>query len=358
MARGVTVAGMILVNDQGDPARAFGWVRHAQWHGWTPADLVFPAFLVLVGASLAFPLGRHEGTGGDAPLHRSLLRRAGTLVGLGLLLNLVTKGDEPLRVLGVMQRIGLTYLLAALVIVHLTRRAQVALAAGVLGVWWAALRFVPVPAAGGPSLSPDANLPGAVDGWLLGPEHLYSPASDPESLVGTIPATVSVLLGYWAMRWLRERTGTTAGSAGLAVAGSAALATGMMWDAVLPVNKQLWTSSFVLVSGGAAVLLLAAAHQLVDVAPRGRPSLPDAASAPWRILGRNALVAYLGSELVGAAMRSLSLGERPLRGLVTGELLTPWLGGALGSMAYGLAMVGLWWAVCRALDRRGIYVTA
>ena len=347
--RGLTIAAMVLVNVEGDPRYTPAALRHADWDGWTLADLVFPAFLFISGAGMAYAYSRQEGTHGDRATHVALLRRAATLFALGLALNAVLAPLDPIRWMGVLQRIGLATLLGGLVVLHLRPRAQLALGGGVLLGYWVLLSFVPVPGAGSPALDPDASWPGAVDRLVLGAAHMYTPSYDPEGLLSTLPATVTLLAGYWAARWLRPRTGTARASATLVLAGTGVLLLGMAWGLEHPVNKRMWTGSFVLVTAGAAIAVLGAIHHLVDVHGHLRRG--------WvlRVLGRNAIVVYVVSELAGAAVRA-RVGGKALRGWVTDSLLAPLTGPSIASVAFSLGLLAVLWVVCWRLWQRRVFV--
>jgi predicted acyltransferase len=344
---------MILVNNQGSGAHPFWGMAHARWNGWTPADLVFPTFLFVVGASLALALGDREGTGGSRALHVRIARRAVVLFTLGIAVHALPRPDwGELRIMGVLQRIALTYALAALAIVHLRRRTQVTLAVAVLLAYWAALAWVPVPGHGAPALLPDANLPGWIDRALLGPRHVYGNGFyDPEGLASTLPATVSVLAGFWAMTFLRRGARRDAARL-LTAAGAAAAVLGLAWGLVLPINKRLWTSSFVLLTAGVACLALAAAHALIDGAPRRR-------GRSLEILGRNAIVAFVASEELSYLLKTTHVPWRTdmtIRVWSYADVFAPWAGPAGGSLAYAAAVLALWWAVCWVLWRRRLFI--
>lgn len=350
---------MLLVNLQASEEHAFPGTRHAGWHGLTPADFVFPAFLLVAGASMA----QSSRLG-----HARLLRRAGVLVALGLVVNgLFRVPLETLRLPGVLQRIGLASLLAGLVVLHVrSPRAQMVLASAVLAGYWAALALVPVPGHGAGDLSPAGNLAGYVDRTLLGPAHLHGGGpNDPEGLLSTVPAAVTVLAGVWAGRALRASpTGGDAASPGrravsgrLAVAGVLAVAAGAAWHPLFPVNKRLWTSSFVLVTAGAGLLLLAAVHATVG---------PGAGRRGWgrglEHLGRNAIAVYVLSSLVASVLETTTVrpGGReppvPVRQWIYEEWFVPWAGPTWGSMAHAVAFLALWWALAAVLGRRGWYI--
>lgn len=356
VARGVAVAGMLVVNLQGSGEHPFPGTTHAPWHGFAAADLVFPAFLVVVGASMAFAFARYEDGGRpDGRLWSRILRRVVLLIALGLVVN--GFGFDPLATLrlpGVLQRIGATYLLAVLVVLYVPRRAQWALGAGVLVGYWAALALVPVPGHDGGALTPEGNLAGWVHRAVFGPAHLYGQGPyDPEGLLSTLPATVSVLIGYWAGRWLRRATPGPEVAGRLAAAGAAGMAVGLAWHPWFPLNKHLWTSSFVLFTGGACLLLLAACYVLVELVS-GRPS------RVFEPLGRNAILVYVLSGLAASVLGRTTVAEGGVE-VSTWQWLyeqwfASWAGPTVGSLAQALAFVALSWAVAVVLHRHRWYL--
>ena len=299
--RGATVALMILVENQGSGAHAFPGLAHARWDGLGAADLVFPLFLFVVGASMAFAIH-------DCPWPR-ILRRAATLYVLGVV---VTE----LHWLGVLQRIALCYLLAAVAVRFLSTRQQVLVGAGVLWAWWLFLTAFPV--------GPDNY----GDPWLFNPSGLAS----------TPAATVNVLAGYWVIGWLREH-----GAAFVARLGAGCVGASVLWALVHPLNKRLWTGSFVLLTVGLSALALVALVQAGD-----RPGLTRAFEA----FGRNAVVLYVASELVSNVANDAGARDWLYR-----HLFVPWAGLHVGSLAYALAVVGLWWVVAYGLWRRRWFVS-
>ena len=339
--RGLTVAAMLLVNDAGDWSHVHPWLEHADWHGCTPADFVFPFFLFIVGVSIGLSLVPQLEAGADA---RELRRKAGwrglriVLLGLGLsaVAWLTIGGGHAYRPMGVLQRVGVCFALGALVAVRWrTARAQWALIAVILLGDWALL------AAGG-SLEPDANLADRIDSWLLGSHaYLYDAASgrgrDPEGLLSTLPALATVLLGLRAAAWVRSGAMRS-----LLLGGALAMAAGAAWSGVLPLNKQLWTSSYVLWTGGAAMLALAVAHGLVDQC--GWPPLGPS-------FGLNAITAYAGSWLAICALE----GSGAMRPLYAQAFAAPLAGFApwVPSLAFAAAFTGAWWLAMAALQRRG-----
>jgi predicted acyltransferase len=355
--RGASVAAMILVNNPGSWNHVYPPLAHAPWHGLTPTDLVFPFFLFVVGASMAFALQTAANARAFWP---SVLRRAAAIFALGLFLNaspflrwdeagaLVWRGFDDLRLMGVLQRIALAYLGAAAIVRWAgASRAGLAAALLLLGYWLACVAL----ARGADPYSLDGFFGTALDRALLGTPHLYRGEGvpfDPEGLASTLPAVAQVLLGFVAGRWVRAGPIDAALAARLAVAGLVLLALGLAWSLVMPLNKKLWTSSYVLHSTGWALLALAL---LLRAPPLGM----------LRAFGRNALLLFF---LAGLVPRLLGLvrwreGEAwttPLRSAYT-HLFAALPGDPrLGSLAYALAVLGAFALLARALDRRGWYL--
>jgi predicted acyltransferase len=335
--RGSTIAGMILVNNQGSGAHAFWGMAHADWNGWNLADLVFPGFLFMVGVSMAYSFARRR-----PPLGK-VVRRAALLVLLGLVLNGFPYGDlHELRLTGVLQRIGLAYLLASLLVLHAGFGKQARVAAVILLGYWA-VSVLPVPGHSAFQMTPAVSVPGHLDRVLLGPTHIYKNTTyDPEGLLATLPAMVSVLAGWWAGCWLRRQDVSARTARGLGSVGLLCIGAGLAWGAAFPVNKRLWTSSFVVLAAGFALVALAGWYRAVEL--RGR------LARPFVVLGRNALVVFMATEQLAYFFDRY--GWR--RGLYSG--LFSHAGYRLGSLLYGLMWVAGAWAVCWALDRRRIYV--
>lgn len=307
--RGVTISFMIMVNNNGGPG-SWGFMNHARWNGLTPTDLVFPTFVFVVGASIAYAFEARMARGATrAQLTRHTLRRAATLFLLGVVVNGFPFFElAHLRIYGVLQRIALCYLLVGLFYLW-DRRVWTKVAALVVALvgYWILLRWVPVPGAGMPGrdipfLDQSLNLVSWIDRHLM-PHHLYlewpGPGvldlhnlHDPEGLLSTLPALGTTLLGLLTGLWLRTRKPQAAKALGLAAGALACLATGYIWSIWFPLNKNLWTSSFVLVAAGWSLTVLTLAFWFADV--RG---WRKRWTWPWLVLGSNAIAAYMFSEL-------------------------------------------------------------
>jgi len=343
--RGLTVAAMLVVNDAGDWGHVFPWIEHADWNGCTLADFIYPFFMLIVGVSLNLALGSKRAVSVElAPLSRAVLLRAARIVLLGLALHFIASlllHGRAFRLLGVLQRTGICFAAAGMIALYLPKaRTQWTIFAAILLGYWALL-------ASSGALLPDVNLADRIDTALLG--HLayqYDPASgrahDPEGILGTLPALATVLLGMRAGAWLQA-----AQVRRLALAGVIAVATAAGWSVLLPLNKQLWTSSFVLWTGGFGMLALALAHQLIDVC--GWPPL-------GRAMGVNAIAAYAGSWLATCVLEGYGI-MPPLYREVFAQHLTPLFGAEIASLTFALAFTAVFWLLMALFYRRGWRVT-
>lgn len=319
MLRGITIAFMILVNDPGDWAHTFSQLDHAAWSGWTLTDLVFPTFLFLVGASTVFSLEAREAKGDcKKTLTGHIFWRALKLFLLKTALSLLPFFHwHSMRIYGVLTRIALCYLLAGLVLLFTRRTAALfAIVTTLLIGYWVLLRWVPVPGAGlpvrdFPLLDPVNNLTAWMDrgvsAWTLRWLHtgtLYLHTSDPEGLLSTLPSVATTLLGAIAGLWMRRpRSGWFSENAKtmrwvLALSGLLSFLVGTLWSHWFPVNKNLWTSSFVLVAAGLSAIGLAVCSALVDTRPRPWPAWLEWSTWPWFVFGANAIAAYTTSVVV------------------------------------------------------------
>lgn len=319
MLRGLTIALMILVNDPGDYRHTFAQLDHAAWNGWTLTDVVFPTFLFLVGVSTVFSLEARAAKGDCRKTQAGhMFLRAAKLFLLKTALSLVPLFHwHTMRIYGVLTRIALCYLLAGLVLL-MTRRMVVLL--GIVGAlllgYWVLLRWVPVPGAGMPVrdvplLDPVNNLTAWIDrgfsAWTLRWLHtgtLYLKTSDPEGLLSTLPSVATTLLGAVAGLWMkRPRSGWFEENAktmrwALGLSGLLSFLVGTIWSHWFPVNKNLWTSTFVLVMAGISTMMLALCSALVDGRERPWPKWLEWTTWPWFVFGANAIAAYTTSVVL------------------------------------------------------------
>ena len=384
--RGLTIIGMLLVNDPGNTSAAYPQLRHSAWHGWTLADLVFPFFLLVVGITTHLSLhARADRGASDAALRRQILRRGALIFGIGLLLNwfpfyhygaitghpastfldhLGTRLLE-LRFLGVLQRIGIAYVGAALLTYRAPTRRVVIATAIILVGYWALLTVVPVPGEGelGARLldAPARTLAAWVDRvtldwsrWGLG-NHIWESSAvyDPEGLLSTLPAIATMMIGVLAGRWLGSQRPLGERMNGLFASGAILTIGGLAWGALFPINKNLWSSSYVLFTAGIACTTLATIMWLVDSRQWRRWT------EPFVVFGTNPLTAYIGAELTAILFASTIKFRvdgrlRSAHELVYERLLASWLAPGFASLVYSLGFVALWYLLLRVLHRRRI----
>jgi len=261
-----------------------------------------------------------------------------------------------LRVMGVLQRIAVADLIASLVVLWLPPAGEVVVTGGLLVGYWAVLAWVPVPGHHAGLLTPSVNVSGWVDRMVLGSAHMY-PAGrggyDPEGLLGCLSAAAGVLIGHLVGRVLRARQRQGVTLAALMAAGVTMLSVGLAWSHVLPVNKRLWTPSYVVLMSGLATLALALTHLLVD----NRARVSALVASPLRVLGMNALVVYAGTELTGAALGAAhhtvpGIPHAPLTYWVWWRWLAPAFGSWRGNLVWAVGVLALWWVAAAALWQR------
>jgi predicted acyltransferase len=353
--RGITIALMILVNNPGG-ASYYSFLQHANWNGWTLADLVFPFFIFIVGAAVPFAFANKldQGTSKKRLLAR-VARRTIILFALGLLINgFPTFNLATFRVMGVLQRIALCYLFASLVFLFLKPKWRIILTIAIPLAYWMLMTFVPVPGYGPGVLTENGSLAGYVDRLLLN-GHLYTSTWDPEGLLSTLPAVATALIGVLAGQHLMSNRKPKTKTANLLFFGSVSLTVGSLWDFSFPINKNLWTSSYVAFTGGIALILLATCFFIINA--KGY----TAWTKPFTILGLNAIFIYVLSEIGNLTLTyaTIPLTENTsasLKSLVYDKLFASWAGPSQGSIIYALAYLGFCWAIAAILYRKKIFL--
>jgi predicted acyltransferase len=317
--RGFTVAAMLLVNNPGTWSAIYAPLRHAEWHGWTPTDLIFPFFLFIVG--ITTELSRKE--------PRGILRRGLSIVLCGLFLNAFPYFRlNELRIPGVLQRIGVVYLVGALIAWKASRRTIVTIVAAILFGYWAILSL-------GPLAPPESTVAAQVDRAVFAERHLWKESRtwDPEGPLSTIPAVATALLGVLVTPWVRAKNVKM-----LTIGGALGVAAGWAWSYAFPINKNLWTSSYVLFTAGAACLVLALWIW----------KLP---AKPFVVFGVNPLVAFAGSGIMARL-----LGIFKLQPLSYRTFFKPYFEPQLASLLWALTFVLFWYLVLLILYRRRLFV--
>ena len=385
--RGLTVAGMLLVNNPGTWSSIYDPLEHAAWHGWTPTDLIFPFFLFIVGITTQLSITARRARGDDeGAIRRQILKRGALIFLFGFLLSgfpFFTWGPvagnpdpsifdrvvdrlEHWRILGVLQRIGLAYIVSALIATRASLRTQVVVTASLLLGYWVLMTLVPVPGSNG---TPGALLldrgQTTLAGWLdrllldwrrfgLG-NHLWSGSVtwDPEGILSTSGAIATALLGNMAGRWIGEPRPLMDRVAGLFAAGAIAMVVGLMWNWSFPINKGLWTGSYVIFTGGMACVALATIIWLIDIMGQRWWT------KPFQIYGLNPMIAFLGSGIMARLIYSVLKVQLDgktvsLQSAIYQTAYASWLSPLNASLAFALSFVAFWYGVLFLLHRKGI----
>jgi predicted acyltransferase len=357
--RGLTIAGMILVNTPGSWSTVYSPLLHAKWHGVTPTDLVFPNFLFIVGVSVFFAFRKYDQqlTG---PAVRKILLRTLMIFLVGLALNwfpFYHQSIADLRIMGVLQRIALAYGIGALLALAFDRRQRWIAAAVILLGYWVLMYYG---GRGADPLSLENNLAGIVDRAIFGESHVYGGFGmpfDPEGLISTIPSVVTVLLGYQIGELIYRQQERITLVKDMMILGAIGVFLGLFWDLAFPINKALWTSSYVLYAGGIAAMVLAICIDFIDL--RGWRWW----SKPFQVFGLNPLFAYVLSmvlvKLANTVFRwQTSDGETTnLYSFFYRDVYLPvFRDPYLASFAFGIGFVVLCWAATYLLYRRNIVI--
>ena len=367
--RGLTISFMIIVNTAGDKTQRFAPLMHADWHGFTPTDLVFPSFLFAVGNAMAFVMPKlHKLSTVDFIL--KIGKRTVIIFLLGFLMywfpfmkwdetgQLVAKSISETRILGVLQRIALAYCAASLLVYFIQNKIQpqkrmswlVGLSISILGIYWFILMQF-----GNPTdpLSMQGNIVVQIDHFLFGDKHLYTMQGlpfDPEGLLSTLPAIVNVLAGYLAGQFIIEKGKTYEGLAKLLLVGFCLVLISEAWNWILPINKKLWTSSFSTYTIGLDCFLIAAIIYVIDF------KNITVGTSFFTILGKNALFIYLFSEILAISMKFARIKYDLSYFKWTYQTFFQPIGGKTGSLVFAIAFMLVCWLVGYFLDKKGIYI--
>ncbi len=355
--RGATMALMVLVNTPGDGEHVYGPLRHAEWNGWTPTDVVFPSFMWIVGVALTLSLGRRIAAGvSRAQLLTQAFRRALILYALGLLVyafpdfNLSTQ-----RLLGVLQRIAICYFIAVAIYLFTRVRGQIVWIVSLLAGYWLLMALVPVPGYGAGRLDVEGNLAHYIDRIVLG-AHNYAQTKtwDPEGIVSTLPAIATILFGIMAGHILRIDRTLARRTAWLLGLGLVLIAAGLICNTWLPINKKLWTSSFALFMAGLDFAIFAIMLWWVDV--RGHVRFMK----PLVIMGMNAITVYLASELLEELLNALHFSSGghtvSVRDWLFDALFAPLASPINASVIYAIAYTLLMYVIAFVMYRRHWFV--
>ncbi|MBK8316001.1 MAG: DUF5009 domain-containing protein [Acidobacteria bacterium] len=357
--RGLTIAAMVLVNNAGDWNNVYWPLEHASWHGWTPTDLVFPFFVFIVGIAIPLAFQRRVDQGGSQhDLYMKIIRRSLLIFFISLIVlhgfPYTLEKFRTIRIPGVLQRIAICYFFASIIFLKFRIRGQAMITAILLLGYWLVMKTVPAPGYQPGDLSMEGSLASWVDRTLL-PGHIYKPFYDPEGILSTVPSIATCLSGVITGQWLMTKREPLDKAAGMFAAGALCAIVGWCWNLAFPINKALWTSSYVVFTTGMALQLLALCYWSIDIKGYKRWA------KPFVIFGVNALALYV---LSGLMTRILGFIEMPrldgstgdLKSFIYERIFATWLSPINASLAFALAYVLLWLGLMTILYRRKIFI--
>ncbi|GAB2992476.1 acyltransferase family protein [Cyclobacterium sediminis] len=359
--RGLTLALMVIVNTPGDGSTSFGPLTHADWHGLTLTDLVFPSFLFVVGNAMSFSLGKFKQKGSNAYFAK-VLKRTVLIFIIGLILTafpffrindsgMVPFDFASIRILGVLQRIALCYGLAATLIYFLSPKKILITSVLVLLSYWLVMFLFGIP--GMDPFSLEGNASGRLDLWLFSPDNLYTMNGvpfDPEGLLSTFPAMVNVLLGYWVGLQIQRRGGDLETVLWLAMFSVILLVVGYLWDYGFPINKKIWTSSFTLVTVGYSTLTLAVLMFVLEVR-----SIKGWAYF-FEVFGKNPLALYILSGVLVRTLGMIRIEGQSVRNLAYKNLFEPVFPEGWASLLFSISFMLIIWLIGWWMDKNRWYV--
>ncbi len=351
--RGLTMVAMTIVNNPGSWSDVYPPLRHAEWNGWTITDLVFPFFIFIVGAAIPYSLGKYLDTQVQKAVYLRIFKRAAVLFVLGLILAGFPYFDlSSLRIMGVLQRLAICYLVASLMYLHTRPMHQVGVAVICVVSYWL-LMLIPPPDRETLLQTKDDNLGAWLDRIIFGTAHLWkvSKTWDPEGLLSTLPALFNTLAGTLTGSYLRSQAQPIEKAAGMFFAGSILLGIGGALDWAFPINKSIWSPSYAVFTSGYAMVVLAMCYYAIDV--KGWKKW----SNPLVVFGVNALLLFFASGILARVMGTLikfsvDTEVLSLQQWIYKYLLASWAGEMLGSLLYPLLLVVAWYMVLRALYER------
>ena len=355
--RGITIAGMVLVNNPGTWSHIYWPLAHAEWHGWTPTDLVFPFFLFIMGVAIPLAFGRRLESGGSKrDLYMKIIRRTLIIFALGIFLaGFPYFQFSTIRIPGVLQRIAVCYLFASIIFLNTKVRTQIIITIALLIIYWLLMTRLAAPGFAVGDLSKEGSLASFIDRVILGP-HIWKQGKvyDPEGLLSTIPAIATTLFGVLTGQWLRAKKSEYEKVAGLFAAGAVCTIIGWCWHPFFPINKSLWTSSYVFFTAGLALQFLALCYWLIDLKKYQRWA------KPFVVFGVNAIALFVGTGLMAKVMGLIKLpwgaGTISLQGWIFQKLFVPWASPINASLAYAIAFILLWLGLMWLLYSRRIFI--
>lgn len=363
--RGITIMGMILVNNPGTWSAIYPQLRHAEWHGCTFTDLIFPFFLFIVGVAISYSLTKRKAQGGSmTSLYLNILRRAVILFILGLILAGFPFGLmldhqfswSTIRIPGVLQRIAVVYLVASILFLTTNTKVQYWITGGILVIYAALMSLVPVPGVGYANYEPTTNLAAYFDNLLLG-GHLWSASKvwDPEGILSTLPAIGTAMLGIFTGNLLRSDKDSKEKTVLMYVWGSVLMLAGWIWSFWFPLNKSIWTSSYVLYTGGLALFFLAFCYWFIDI------KKVTWWIKPFHVYGMNAITVFFLSGIVGRLFYLIKWETAEgtmitLKNYLFENLFLSWLDPINASLAFAIVYIVIWLGLMWILYAKKIFI--
>ena len=350
--RGLTIALMVVVNDAGGRV-SYAPLNHSAWNGWTLTDTVFPSFLWIVGVAITLSLGKRVTAGASRrELLPGIVRRAAILFLFGMAIYAFPHFDlGTQRILGVLQRIAICYLIASLIFLYSGIRSQVLWTVGLLAAYWLMMKLIPVPGYGAGHLDMEGNFAHYIDRIVLGHHNYASTHSwDPEGLVSTLPAIATTLLGVLAGHILRLKESITERTVRFFLAGNLLVAAGYICSIWLPINKKLWTDSFTLLMAGLNFVVMAILLWTLDIRRW------TWAARPFAIFGMNAITVYLASEFLNEALQAIKWHNVSLQQVLYITLFAPLASPPNASLLYAIAFTLCMYTLAHFMYKRGWFL--
>jgi predicted acyltransferase len=369
--RGATVALMILVNNPGSWGNIYGPLKHAPWHGVTPTDLVFPFFLFAVGNAMAFVMPKFE-AGEASAFWKKITTRTLLIFGIGLFLNwspfikwedgvLVAKKWENVRILGVLQRIALSYFFASIIVYYAKTKGAFVLGGILLLSYWFMTAVFGTP---GDPYSLNGYFGTGIDKLILGEKHMYhgeDVAFDPEGITSTLTGIVQVIFGFLVGQYIQQKGKSFEMLANLLISGVVLIVAGLCWDMVFPINKKIWTSSYVLYTTGLAIVTISVLIYLIEF-----KEIKGAWSKFFDVFGKNPLFIFFLSGFLPRVLALLRFEDLSLEPGHTTTSALPWFWNHTckpisedlrnGSLVYAICMIAFYWSIVYVLDKKKIYI--
>ncbi len=363
--RGITIMGMILVNNPGTWSAIYPQLRHAEWHGCTFTDLIFPFFLFIVGVAISYSLTKRKAQGGSMKsLYLNIFRRSVILFLLGIILagfpfGLILDHQfswATIRIPGVLQRIALVYLVASILFLTTNTKAQYWITGAILIGYAALMSLVPVPGVGYANYEPTTNLAAYLDQLLLG-SHLWSVSKvwDPEGILSTLPAIGTAMLGIFTGNLLRGDKDSTEKTVWMYIWGSVLMLAGWIWSFWFPLNKNIWTSSYVLYTGGLALFFLSFCYWFIDI------KKVTWWIKPFHVYGMNAITVFFLSGIVGRLLYLIKWEIQDgkmmtLKNFLFETFFLSWLEPINASLAFAIVYILIWLGLMWILYAKKIFI--